>query len=87
MAHKGNARQQLTIPAEMTNPNEYKVTSNRGASRESLRALLFSGGQSEPRAPIDASYFDALRDRIKAHSDTAISLRRVEPEGQAAKPA
>lgn len=71
----------------MTNLNEDKVASNREASRESLRVLLFAGGQWEPRTPIDASYFDALRDRIKTNSDKANSLKRVEPEGQAAKPA
>jgi hypothetical protein len=87
MAHKGNARQQLTIPAEMTNSNEDRVASNRGASRESLRALLFAGGISKPGVPMDTSYFDVLRDRIKANSNTAKTMKHAEPRGQTAKPA
>ena len=72
MAHKGNARQQLTIPAEMTSPDNCKVASNREASRESLRALLIAGALSKPGAQVNASYFFALRERIKVNSNTAI---------------
>lgn len=34
--------------------------------RQQLRGLLLAGAQSAPTAPVDASYFDALRKRINS---------------------
>ena len=34
--------------------------------RQHLRGLLLAGAQSAPTAPVDATYFDALRKRISS---------------------
>ena len=40
--------------------------------RLQLRGLLLAGAASNPTAPVDASYFDGLRDRVrKAAKSTA----------------
>lgn len=37
----------------------------RDQQRQKLRALLLAGAASAPTAPVDASYFDALRARVR----------------------
>lgn len=81
MAHACNARQRLITPAEMASLSADNLVSNREPSRERLRTLLFAGAQAEHGAPVDASYFDALRDRIKDHSNTANTLQNAKPRG------
>lgn len=36
----------------------------RDQDRRRLRSLLLDGAESTPSGPVDAGYFDALRDRI-----------------------
>ncbi len=36
--------------------------------RQDLRAMLLVGLTSPPSTPVDASYFDALRARVRRHS-------------------
>lgn len=36
--------------------------------RQHLRGLLLAGAASTPGAPVDATYFGGLRDRIQGHS-------------------
>ena len=38
----------------------------RDQDRQQLRRLLIAGASSEPAAPADAAYFDALRSRVRA---------------------
>ncbi|SDE30832.1 ribbon-helix-helix domain-containing protein [Rhodospira trueperi] len=38
--------------------------------RQSLRGLLLAGAASEPDAPADAAWFQALRDRIRKSADS-----------------
>lgn len=37
----------------------------RDQQRQQLRALLLTGAASAPTAPVDASYFDSLRARVR----------------------
>ena len=39
--------------------------------RLQLRNLLLAGAASAPAAPVDASYFDGLRDRVRKAAKTA----------------
>jgi antitoxin ParD1/3/4 len=41
----------------------------RDQDRQHLRNLLLDGAQSPPARPVDAAYFDTLRDRIRRHID------------------
>lgn len=41
-----------------------------------LRSLLLAGAASEPGAPVDAAYFDALRGRLQAGAKVANKARR-----------
>lgn len=37
----------------------------RDQDRQSLRALLLEGAASTPTSPVNAAYFDGLRERVK----------------------
>lgn len=39
------------------------VLISKDQDRQQLRGLLLAGAQSEPTAPVDTAYFDALRKR------------------------
>jgi antitoxin ParD1/3/4 len=41
----------------------------RDQDRQHLRSLLIDGAQSPPGGPADATYFSALRDRVRADVD------------------
>ncbi len=38
--------------------------------RQQLRGLLLAGAASNPTAPVDANYFDRLRDRVRKAAKT-----------------
>ena len=39
--------------------------------RQQLRGLLLAGAASNPTAPVDANYFDGLRDRVRRAAKSA----------------
>ncbi|MCV2365739.1 type II toxin-antitoxin system ParD family antitoxin [Paucibacter sp. DJ1R-11] len=41
-----------------------------------LRGLLLAGAASEPRAPVNEAFFDALRERVQAGTKGSNKLRR-----------
>lgn len=41
----------------------------RDQDRQHLRALLLEGAASAPTAPVDAGYFEGLRERVRQQSE------------------
>jgi toxin ParE1/3/4 len=50
--------------------------------RQNLRQLLLDGAQSEPTEPVDATYFERLRDRVRARR-AGMTTRLVIPRAVA----
>jgi antitoxin ParD1/3/4 len=48
----------------------------RDQDRLQLRKLLLAGASSAPTAPVDAAYFDGLRDQVRGTAKVAGKTRR-----------
>jgi antitoxin ParD1/3/4 len=66
---KAFVEEQVAEKGYGTSSEYVRALIRRDQQRQQLRNLLLEGAHSAPAGPLDAAYFEALRDNIRSHSD------------------
>ncbi len=66
---KAFVEEQVVEKGYSTSSEYMRELIRKDQDRQRLRNILLEGAESTPSEPADATYFDALRDRIRRHAD------------------